>query len=141
MERKTFGPVLFCDDNDLFCSGLPQGLEEIGETELLEADTGEEALRIAADHDDLDLALIDLGLPDTNGMSLLPLLRERHPLVAVAVLSGSEDPAEIRAALGAGAVGFIPKSSKRPVLLSALQLIQAGGASRDTSLRSSRSSM
>jgi len=119
--------VLSCDDHDLFRSGLRQVLEEMDETELLEAGTGEEALRIAAEHDDLDLALIDLGLPDTDGLSLLATLRERHPLVAVAVLSGSEDPAGMRAALDAGAVGFIPKSSKRPVLLSALQLIQAGG--------------
>lgn len=119
--------VLSCDDHDLFRAGLRQALEEIGATEVIEAGTAADALRLVAEHDDLDLVLLDLGLPDRNGTEVLATLRKDHPLVPVAVLSGGEEPARIRAALSAGAVGFIPKSSNRDLLLSALRVIQAGG--------------
>ena len=122
--------VLSCDDHDLFRAGLRQALEEVGASEVLEAGTAAEALRLVAEveqHEVEVLVLGDLGLPDQNGADVLARLRADHPLVPVAVLSGGEEPAKVRAALDAGAVGFIPKSSNRELLLSALRVIQAGG--------------
>ncbi len=120
--------LLTCDDHDLFRAGLRQVLEDVDPTAtLLEADRGEEALRLVEEHPDLDLLLLDLGLPDTDGMALLHEIRQRHPAIGVAIVSGSEEPALVRETLEAGAMGFIPKSSKRPVLKQALSLIFAGG--------------
>jgi DNA-binding NarL/FixJ family response regulator len=120
--------ILACDDHDLFREGLRRVVGELGgEAELLEAGDAEEALSLVEAHPDLGLVLLDLSLPGASGLSLLRTLRERFPLVGVVVVSASEDPADIRAALDAGASGFVPKTSKRGVLLSALELVLAGG--------------
>ena len=51
----------------------------------------------------------------------------RHPKVPVVILSGNSDCNEVEKALGLGAVGFIPKSGERDVMLSALRLVLSGG--------------
>ncbi|MGZ5095290.1 MAG: LuxR C-terminal-related transcriptional regulator, partial [Burkholderiales bacterium] len=54
-------------------------------------------------------------------------LRERYPALGVVVVSGDHDRASVQRALDFGAVGFIPKSAQREVMLSAFNLIFAGG--------------
>jgi DNA-binding NarL/FixJ family response regulator len=58
---------------------------------------------------------------------VLAELRERYPTVAIAVLSAIQDRAHVMRALDLGVVGYIPKSARREVMLSALRLIFAGG--------------
>lgn len=120
--------ILSCEDHELFREGLRSALAELAaDCELVEARTGAEGLaRLEADPD-IGLALLDLGLPDVAGLELLREMRSRFPLVGVAVVSASERPADARAALAAGAAGFIPKSADRGVLLAALRLILDGG--------------
>jgi DNA-binding NarL/FixJ family response regulator len=120
--------ILSCDDHDLFREGLRHALAGLeGKPRLLEAGTAEEALQVVAAHDDVALVLLDLGLPDADGFTVLRKLRAAHPLVAVVIVSGSDSPKQIRKALDGGAAGFIPKSSSRGVLLSALRLVLSGG--------------
>ena len=54
-------------------------------------------------------------------------MREQHPGIAVVVLSGAQDRGNVTKALDLGAVGFIPKTGQREVMMSALQLVFAGG--------------
>ncbi len=120
--------ILICDDHALFREGLRHVLVELGEEpEILEAPDAEEALRLADEHPDLGLVLLDLHMPGTGGLETLTQLGERHPTLPVVMVSASEEPDEIRAALDAGASGFIPKSSSGAVLRSAVQLVLNGG--------------
>ncbi|RYZ11999.1 MAG: response regulator transcription factor [Comamonadaceae bacterium] len=82
---------------------------------------------LAAAGDDLDLAVVDLGMPGADGAAHIDLLRQRHPAVPVIVLSGTEDPAVMRQALERGVLGFIPKAYSPEVMLSAVRLVLAGG--------------
>jgi DNA-binding NarL/FixJ family response regulator len=119
--------ILTVDDHELFRTGLREVLRGLKpRPTLLEAGTAEEALAAAAAHGDLDLVLLDLGLPDVDGFTLLGRLRARHPLVSVVVVSAQESPRQIKAALDGGAAGFIPKSSSKDVILSALDIVRAG---------------
>jgi DNA-binding NarL/FixJ family response regulator len=68
-----------------------------------------------------------LNLPDRNGLDVLAELRERHPAISAVVLSASDDRDTVAKALDLGALGFIPKSSTREVMLSALRLVFSGG--------------
>ena len=58
---------------------------------------------------------------------MLAELRERYATTAVVVLSGSHDRNKIKLAFDLGAVGFIPKTTDREVMLNALQLMFSGG--------------
>ena len=120
--------ILICDDHALFRAGLRLVLRELEEsTELLDASSAEETLRIADAEPDLDLVLLDLGMPGMDGLAALGVLRERFPTLPVVIVSASERHADVRAAIDRGAAGFIPKSSSAPVLLAALRLVLSGG--------------
>ena len=81
----------------------------------------------AAEGMEADLVVLDLGLPGLSGVRAIRAWRERHPGVPVVVLSATTDRQTVLAAIGAGAAGFIPKSSSNDVMLNAVRLVLAGG--------------
>jgi len=94
---------------------------------VIEASDSHQAVRQIEDHPDLELVLLDLGLPDRDGFELLSEITERHPTVSVVVHSAHQDPMTVMRALDLGVLGFIPKSARREVLLGAFNLIFSGG--------------
>jgi DNA-binding NarL/FixJ family response regulator len=97
------------------------------EVDIIEASDSKEAMSAIASNPDLDLVLLDLGLPDRNGFEALSEIREQHVGIPVAVLTASSAEEDIARALGLGAVGFVPKSASRAVTVGALKLILSGG--------------
>jgi DNA-binding NarL/FixJ family response regulator len=85
------------------------------------------SLAPAKEHPDLGLILLDQDLPDRDGFSVLSELRMRHPAISVVVVSAHQDHESVVKALNQGALGFIPKSATREVLLGAMQLVFSGG--------------
>lgn len=120
--------ILVVDDHvlvrDALCSVLAQLRRDAS---IFEAANGHQCMILVEQHPDLDLILLDLALPDRDGFSILAQLRERHATAAVVVLSASQEPDTVKLALGLGAVGFIPKTTERDLMLSALQLVFSGG--------------
>jgi DNA-binding NarL/FixJ family response regulator len=121
--------ILVVDDHVLIRDALRGVLKELkGEADVLEASDCRQAMALIAENaNDLGLILLDLNLPDRDGFSALSELRERYPGISVVVLSGQHDRSSVVKALDLGALGFIPKSGQREVMLSALQLVFAGG--------------
>lgn len=120
--------ILVVDDHPLVREGVRFALASLQQdVEVLEAASSEAALALAAQHPDLDLVLLDLGLPGMPGIAALEELRHRGCAAPVVVLSGSCERADVMAALNTGAVGFIPKLSSSDVMLQALRLVLAGG--------------
>jgi DNA-binding NarL/FixJ family response regulator len=120
--------ILVVDDHVLIREALRSVLKELkGDAAVLEASDCRQAMEQIAEHADIGLILLDLNLPDRDGFSVLAELRERHPAISVVVLSGQQDRNSVAKALDLGALGFIPKSGRREVMLGALQLIFAGG--------------
>lgn len=120
--------VLLIDDHALFREGLVLLLAPlVAPLEPWEAGACEEAFVQIEQRGPPDLVLIDLGLPGLTGMEGLALLRERLPQLPIVVLSSADDRDTVLAALDAGAMGFIPKSSNSGVLLGALRLVLARG--------------
>ena len=95
--------------------------------EVLTAATAAQARLALSGQPDIRLVLLDLNLPDADGLELLAEWADEYPGTAVAVLSGNHDPAAARAVLADGASGFIPKSDSLDVLTQALALVLAGG--------------
>jgi DNA-binding NarL/FixJ family response regulator len=120
--------ILVVDDHVLIREALRGVLKDLkGDAAVLEASDCRQAMQLIAEHADLDLVLLDLNLPDRDGFSVLAELRERYPALSIVVLSGLHDRSSVARALDLGALGFIPKSGQREVMLSALQLVFAGG--------------
>jgi DNA-binding NarL/FixJ family response regulator len=76
---------------------------------------------------DLQLVLLDLGLPGCSGIDALIRVRKALPRARVAIISASDDAESVRSALDAGAVGYVPKTSPPKVVAEALRLILDGG--------------
>ncbi|MDZ7839556.1 MAG: response regulator transcription factor [Gammaproteobacteria bacterium] len=120
--------ILVVDDHVLIREALRGVLKELkNDAEVIEAPDSRLAMQSVHDNPDLELILLDLYLPDRSGFDVLSELRERHPGISVAVLSVSVDHDDITRALDLGALGFIPKSARREVMLSAFELIFSGG--------------
>jgi len=120
--------ILVVDDHVLLREALCGALRELqGDVTVLEASDSRAATRTVKEHADLDLIMLDLALPDRDGFDLLAEVRGSDPSVSIVVMSALQDRASIVKALDLGAVGFIPKSSSRKVILGALQLIFSGG--------------
>ena len=74
-----------------------------------------------------DLCLLDLGLPGCLALEALERLREACPSLPVVVVSAASDHSSIVAALNLGAMGYIPKTAPREVVLNAVRLVASGG--------------
>jgi DNA-binding NarL/FixJ family response regulator len=120
--------ILIVDDHALIRDALRPVLKKLmrGVT-VLEASDSQQAMEIIAGNADINLILLDLTLPDRDGLAVLAELRERYPAIGVVVLSAHQDRANVTKVLDLGASGFIPKSAKPKVMETALQLIFAGG--------------
>ncbi len=120
--------ILVVDDHVLIREALRGVLKEVkAEATVLDASSCSEEMQLIAGHPNLDLILLDLNLPDRDGFSVLTELGQRYPALSVVVLSAQQDRSSVVRALDLGAVGFIPKSGQREVMVSALQLVFAGG--------------
>ncbi|MGH8189806.1 MAG: response regulator [Steroidobacteraceae bacterium] len=119
--------LLVIDDHPVFRDGLAALLRQAAEnTTVLQAPECATALQLAAEHDDLDAVFVDLMMPGMSGDLAVRELGKSRPELPVIVLSSSENPSDVRRALNAGALGYIPKSASPQTLLSALKLVLTG---------------
>jgi DNA-binding NarL/FixJ family response regulator len=120
--------VLVVDDHPLIREALRNVLVDLDmKCELLESADSAGALGIAASHADIDLVLLDLNLPDSEGFTTLEELRRRRPATAVVVCSAQHDHQVVARAIALGAAGYIPKSTSHEIMVSALRLVCSGG--------------
>ncbi len=122
--------ILLIDDHAVFRDGLRLLLSGLqSRMELLEAATYEAAECLLEQEAalDLDLVLLDLGLPGIAQMEALRRLREKLPEVPIVVLSADETPWAMEQALRLGARGYIPKATEGPIIVQAIELVLAGG--------------
>ena len=118
--------ILIIDDHALFRQGLRFLLRDLdADLEIAEAADCAQATALAGES--FNMVLLDLHMPGIAGLDALDAIRQAFESSRIVVLSGEEDPRQVRRAIDAGAAGFIPKSSTPEVLLSALRLVLADG--------------
>jgi len=125
--------VLIVDDHPMVREGVRSMLEPAGVQIAGEAGTGEDALRMAAALEP-DVVLLDLELPDLDGLAVLRRLKAFERPIAVLVVTMHDDPALVRRAVEGGAAGYVLKGVGRGELLSALEAVRHGGSVFDPSL-------
>jgi DNA-binding NarL/FixJ family response regulator len=120
--------ALIIDDHPLIQEAVSNVLRRLApQVSIDAAGDCEHGLDLAGHGVEADLVLLDLNLPGLSGIAALKVWRNRYPDVPVVVLSAATDQQTVLAAIGAGAAGFIPKSSSNDVMLNALRLVLAGG--------------
>ncbi|MDO8465160.1 MAG: response regulator transcription factor [Gallionella sp.] len=120
--------ILLIDHHALFREGLRQILQQLpgGVHEILEAGTFTDALNLAGQHPDFDLALLELKSPGCEGAVSIRSFRQHYPHIPVVVVSSEEGYLATNRALSNGASGFVCKSSTVPILLKTLCLVLSG---------------
>ncbi len=121
--------ILVVDDHSLVRQGVKQVLQMLEPEqamEILEAVDGEQALRTAHQHPDLDLILMDLDLPGKSGLAVLIEIGSHHPSIPVIMISGVHNPSVVRQTIQQGAAGFLTKSGDSVQLLNAVRHVLAG---------------
>lgn len=120
--------ILLVDDHALFREGVRHVLCRLPEAvEVLEAGNFPDGLKLAEQYPELDLALLDLHMPGSEGAVSIKYFHQRYPHIPVMVLSGEDDRRVMEKVMNYGAMGYMCKNSSAQVILDALNLVLSGG--------------
>ncbi len=120
--------VLLADDHPLFRDGVRHVLSQLSpHVEILDAPDFPGVFRVAAEHPDLDLALVDLYMPGMPCHQGVHAFRQQFPEIPLVILTASESSQDMRKVMAAGALGYILKSYPAPRMLDALRHVLGGG--------------
>jgi len=125
--------VLLVDDHPMVREGLRSMLTDDAIDIVAEAGTAAEAIRLTIEAAP-DVVLLDMELPDLDGLSTLARIKEASPGTAVLVVTMHDDPALVRGAVKAGTAGYVLKGASRQELLAAVRAVRDGGAVFDPTL-------
>lgn len=126
-HRATLASALIVDDHPLFCDALSMTLKAVvGIARIETADRLSTAIERLDRGVAPDVVVLDLNLPDVDGLDGLIRLKSIVGAVPVVVVSSLADNRVIGAALRAGAAGFVPKHSHRDVFRMAFDCIRQG---------------
>ena len=117
--------ILIADDHALFRDGLRSLLEAHGVMVVAEARTGREAVALARNHGP-DIVLMDLAMPEVDGLAATRLISAELPEIKVVVLTASEQDADLFEAVKSGAQGFLPKDLEAAQLFALLDGVMRG---------------
>jgi NarL family two-component system response regulator LiaR len=113
--------VLIVDDHPIFREGLRRAIEQDPAFRVLaEAATGAEAIKLVRQLRP-DVVLMDLNLPDQDGVSATAIMRRELPQTEVVVLTGMLNPTAITQAMQAGANGYLYKDTRASEIRAAIE--------------------
>jgi two-component system, NarL family, invasion response regulator UvrY len=118
--------VLVADDHTLIRKGLKQILDDTEDMRVTgEAETGMQAIKMLQDGE-YDMVLLDISLPDKNGVEVLKQIKQNHPQLPVLMLSmHAEDQYAVRS-MKSGASGYLNKQSAPAQLVTAIRQVASG---------------
>lgn len=117
--------LLIADDHPLFRDGLRSLLEARGIDVIGEARNGQDAIEQARRMRP-DVILMDLSMPEMNGLAATRLLSAEHPEIKVIILTASEDDADLFEAIKSGAQGYIFKNLDSDAFFGLLEGVARG---------------
>jgi len=118
--------ILIADDHAIVRAGLKQLLQDQPDMAVAaEASSGADALAVVR-AEDIDVMLLDISMPDRNGIDVLKSARHHKPDLPVLVLSGYPEEQYAINLIRAGAAGYINKEAAPDQLLKAIRTVAAG---------------
>lgn len=128
--------VLVTDDHPVVRDGLRAMLDEPGIKVVGEAATGQQAVDRVGPLD-AHVVLMDVRMPDMDGLTATRLVKQQHPGVAVIVITSFESKDYLRQAVEAGAAGYLLKGMKRNLLVESIRVVRDGGSIFDPAMLAS----
>lgn len=126
--------VILADDETLIRQALAGLMELEDDIDVVGlAASGEEALMVARKHQP-DVALVDLQMPDLDGIDVAKVLHEEMPTCGCVIVTSHGRPGYLKNALEAGVRGFLPKTVTASALAAAVRTVAEGGRYVDPQL-------
>lgn len=137
-QRRPKGQtrVIIADDHPVVREGLRRLLTAHGIAVVALAESGDQAIARARETQP-DVALIDVRLPDMDGIEAAEAIREESPGTAILIISGYESSEDLARAIRIGAVGYLCKTTPPEALVEAVRLAKGGGSLIDPRLLAS----
>lgn len=127
MNLPTQIRVALVDDHTLVRDGIRALLSVIPTVTVVgEAENGTDAM-VMVEHCNPDLLLVDINLPDINGLELTRKIRDRFPTLKVLVLSMYDSKEYVSESLRSGASGYVLKNAPSREIVAAIEAIKNGG--------------
>ncbi|MEI8031140.1 MAG: response regulator transcription factor [Comamonadaceae bacterium] len=118
--------VLVADDHAILRRGLAEIINEAGDMEVVgQAENSAQTLKFTREHG-VEVVLLDINMPDRNGIDTLKLLKAEKPRLAVLILSMHPEELYALRAIKAGASGYLNKQSAPTLLVTAIRQVAAG---------------
>jgi DNA-binding NarL/FixJ family response regulator len=119
--------ILIVDDHGLVREGLKRLLDEESDIEVVgEASNASQALRLLA-ADKVDVAVVDINLPDKTGLDLLETIKRDWPNINVLIVSAAPEEHYAVRAIRLGASGYLSKDGALELLVPAIRALAVGG--------------
>jgi DNA-binding NarL/FixJ family response regulator len=119
--------ILIVDDHALVRRGMHYVVKEgFPDAEVLEAESAAAALEQMQSNADVDLALVDVRMPDLDGLELLRTLKADRPEMPVIMLSTYDNAPYVKRALADGAAGYLLKDATPEDLSQAINVAMSG---------------
>lgn len=126
--------IVLADDHTVVRAGLKALIDaQVDMTVVGEASDGLEVLALVESCRP-DIVVMDLSMPNLNGVEATQQLRERHPQIPVLVLSVHEDSTYLRRVLAVGATGYVLKQAAAESLITAIRQVANGAVYLDPAL-------
>ncbi|KJC62422.1 LuxR family transcriptional regulator [Bradyrhizobium sp. LTSPM299] len=118
--------ILLVDDHPVVRQGYRRVLEHQDDFRVVaEADNAANAYRAFKSHDP-DVVIMDISMPGASGLEAIRNIRARSPEARILVFSMHSEAAQVKAAFGAGASGFVTKGSEPAALIDAIRIVARG---------------
>lgn len=120
--------VVVADDHPMFLEGLTAALETLPDLKVIaQAGTGNAAEAAVTQHRP-DVAVVDLRMPDGDGLSAIRAIRRASPATRILVLTSFDGSDDVAAALAAGAHGYLVKTADPDEIAGAVRAVAVGAA-------------
>lgn len=120
--------VFVADDHDIVRYGIVSALSATDKIDVIgESSTGVDTIRLVADLKP-DVCLLDISMPDQNGLETCAVIRKSAPSTRVLILTMHQSPEYLNEALKAGAGGYLLKTASVSEIIAAIEGVHAGRA-------------
>lgn len=124
--------LFIADDHQMFIDGIKALLHNTADIEIIgEANNGNQVME-KMETLEPDIILMDIGMPELNGIETTSLVSEKYPPVKIIALTMYDDNNRVVKMLKAGAKGYVLKNTSKQELLQAIQMVASGGVHYST---------